>query len=94
MLERDIEQVFQKGVKALGGRAFKVQVTVKGMPDRVVALPGNRWFPVELKTTTGRRSAAQRHYHARFLADTGIEVVVLRGTDEVRAWLKQLEDAL
>lgn len=73
---------------ALGGIDYKLAPTTKGLPDRLVILPGNLIFLVELKAKGGRLSPAQIAIHAK-LAKRGTHVVVLTGPDEVDAWLKE-----
>jgi hypothetical protein len=86
MLERSLEAHFRKVVRAmLHGKAFKVAPTVKGMPDRLVLLPGGRIELVELKTETGRLSPLQVLWHAEALA-FGTEVTVLYGKGAIDLW--------
>ena len=73
-------------VKLGGGLSFKLAPTVKGLPDRLVVLPHGQVFLVELKAVGGRLSPAQRVLHRR-LAQRGVEVKVLTGPGEVRAWV-------
>ena len=77
--EADIEAVFVKEVKALGGRAYKwVSPGNSGVPDRVVVLPGGRVWFVELKTDTGQLTALQRNQIGK-LQKCEVNVFVLRG---------------
>ena len=61
MKESEIEARLVRGVKALGGVAYKfVSPGNVGVPDRVVVLPGGRVIFVELKAEGGRLSPMQR----------------------------------
>lgn len=86
-LEAQLEAVIQRRVRLAGGMIFKLAPTVKGMPDRLVVLPGGRMYLVELKTTSGKLSPAQLELHYRLRTRVGVEVVVLKGVDEIQAWL-------
>lgn len=88
MLESDVESKLHRGVIALGGISYKWAPTTKGLPDRIVFLPGGRVFFIELKQTKGRVSPAQRAIHAK-LAKRGTEVLIISGPDEVAEWLNQ-----
>ena len=66
MKESEIEARLVRGVKALGGVAYKfVSPGNVGVPDRVVVLPGGRVIFVELKAEGGRLSPMQRQQLAR-----------------------------
>ena len=86
MRESAVEALLHRLVKAAGGLSFKLAPTVKGLPDRLVVLPHGQVFLVELKAEGGRLSPAQRLLHSR-LAERGVEVHVLTGPGEVRAWV-------
>lgn len=86
-LEAAHEDFFRTSVrKKLGGLVFKI-TGVKGIPDRMVLLPGGRIELVELKTTTGAPSPIQRLWHAKAAA-LGVIVTVLHGRDEITAWVE------
>jgi hypothetical protein len=88
-LESSLEAHFNRVVRLhLGGRAVKMAATEKGQPDRLVLLPGGRMFLVELKTTTGRTSAAQDLWHER-AAGLGTRVQVLVGRAGIDKWVRE-----
>ena len=61
MLEKDVEKKLIRGIKKLGGRAYKwVSPGNAGVPDRIIIMPEGRIYFVELKTDTGRLSGLQR----------------------------------
>ena len=89
VLEKDIERKLVKGVKALGGIAYKwVSPGNDGVPDRVVILPGARVYFVELKTETGKLSPVQERQHER-LRGCGFSPITLHGVSEVGAFLEK-----
>ena len=92
VLEAQLEAYFRKRVRlSLGGVTEKLAPTRKGMPDRLVLLPGGRIYLVELKTDTGRLSPAQIHWHA-IAARVGTTVVTLSGQSEIDAWIRARGD--
>lgn len=89
-LEASLEAHFNRQVRlALGGRAVKLAPTEKGVPDRLVLLPGGRVYLVELKTDTGRTSAAQDLWHER-AAQLGTRVQLLVGRAGIDKWVRAM----
>lgn len=92
-LEAELEELFYKSIRRLlRGQVFKLAPTRKGMPDRLVALPGGRMHLVELKAEDGRLSPAQKLVHAQ-LAQVGILVHVLYGEAELLDWVAKQQAA-
>ena len=88
MTESQLERRLTRGVKTLGGRAYKfVSPGNAGMPDRLVILPGGRVLFVELKTASGRLSVRQR-LKIQELRCLGANVRPLFGADEVDEFLQ------
>jgi len=89
-LESSLEAHFNRVVRLhLGGRASKLAPTEKGMPDRLVLLPGGRVYLVELKTIQGRTSAAQDLWHER-AAGLGTRVQLLVGRAGIDRWVRAM----
>lgn len=88
-LEASLEAHFNRQVRLMGGRATKLAPTEKGVPDRLVLLPGGRVYLVELKAVDGRVSAAQALWHERS-AELGTRVQLLVGRAGVDAWLRKV----
>lgn len=86
-LEASLEAYFYNQVRLRGGMIEKLISTRRGIPDRLVLLPGGHVFLVELKAWGGRTSALQEAWHAR-AAELGTRVVVLEGRDAIDAWLR------
>jgi hypothetical protein len=83
MLERDLEKKLVALVKKLGGVAYKLDAKAhKGVPDRVVAIPGREPFFLELKTEKGVVSPLQAHEHQR-LRSIGAKIVIAKGWQEI-----------
>lgn len=94
-MEKDVERKLVKGIKDLGGVAYKfVSPGNSGVPDRIVILPGRAAEFVELKTISGKLTALQSRQIVR-LKGLGCAVQVLYGEpDVVRYLLKKRGDAL
>ena len=77
-LERDIESRLRKIVERNGGKCLKwVCPGWRGIPDRIVLLPGGRVIFAELKRKkTGRISEMQK-YWARKLTDMGFHYCII-----------------
>lgn len=61
MREREIEKILAAEVKKLGGRAYKwVSPGNDGVPDRIVILPGETPYFVELKSESGGLAPCRR----------------------------------
>lgn len=87
--EAALERFLQKQIRAVGGVAFKLAPTHKGLPDRLVVMPTGRMYLVELKTDVGRLSPAQEVLHAR-LAKLSCPVVTLYGMAHIKAWIRDV----
>lgn len=86
--EESLETYMRRQVaRRLKGRMYKLLPGItKGIPDRLVLLPGGRIFLVELKAEDGEASPAQKNLH-RQMAELGTDVVMLTGRPEVEAWI-------
>ncbi len=91
-LEAALEEFFRKQVRLAGGVTIKLAPTVRGIPDRLAVFPGGRFWFVELKTSRGRLSSIQQHWHQRLLDQTGVRVSVLYGKEEIARWVNARVD--
>jgi hypothetical protein len=87
-LEASLEAFFYRRVRLLGGHCIKLAPTERGVPDRLVLLPGGRKYLVELKREGGSLSAIQIAWHGR-MKSLGHEVVVLEGKEQIIQWLRR-----
>ena len=86
MLEKKIEQALLSRVTALHGTCEKfVSPGRRGVPDRIVTLPGGRIIFVELKSPTGRLSPSQIRDHERRI-QMGCEVRVINNIEDINAF--------
>ena len=80
MREKEIEKILVTGVKKLGGRAYKwASPGNDGVPDRIVILPGEMPYFVELKSETGRLSALQK-----------VQIFVVKGIDGLSQFFQDI----
>jgi len=87
MLERTVERFLVESVKTLGGKAYKfTSPGTSGVADRIVVLPGNRVWFVELKSPTGRLTPLQEVF-ARDIKSLQGNYACLHSKEEVREWL-------
>lgn len=91
MNESGIERQLVEGVKKLGGMCLKfVSPSTPGVPDRLIITADGRIIFAELKTETGRLSKIQRYVTGE-MKKRGADVRVVKGIDEVRALLREIE---
>ena len=90
MLEREIENYLNDNIKKLGGRAYKfISPGNRGVPDRMILLPGGQIIFVELKTKDRYPTKLQRVQIKR-MRDLGADVRVIRGMDAAKDFLDEL----
>jgi hypothetical protein len=83
MREREIEQYFRLAMEARGGEAWKfVSPGRRGVPDRLVLLPGGKYFFAEIKRPGGKVEPHQARIHRR-IVELGSTVHVVDSIDYV-----------
>jgi hypothetical protein len=85
-LERSVEALLLRRVAALGGVALKLN-SQRGLPDRLVVLPGARVIAIELKRPRGGRLSVHQKIWLAKLRGLGIEVAVVRNASDIDARL-------
>lgn len=92
--EATIEKRLGAEIADRGGLCWKfVSPGLRGVPDRIVMLPGGRLWFVELKAAGGRLSDSQVKRKAQ-IQEAGQRVVVIRGMGALRDWLKLIDARL
>lgn len=87
MNEKQLEKIFVDGIKHLDGWAIKMNPAgLRGIPDRLVLLPGGLVFFVEMKIKTGRLAPWQTLVHGK-LEKLGFRVHTLWDRDQVDKFL-------
>lgn len=93
MREREIEEYLRIGAKRLGGIAFKFTSPGNaGVPDRLIVMPGNRIYFVELKRPGGKTSQMQKMQINR-LKDLGCKAFVIDSKEGVDKFLNDIQSA-
>lgn len=88
--ESSIEKKLRVMLRERGALCLKfVSPGSPGVPDRIVVLPAGRVVFVELKAQDGVLDPRQR-WRIDQLRDMGLDVRVLRGADQVRAFVEEV----
>lgn len=91
MKESTIEARLVREVKKRGGLCYKfTSPGSPGVPDRIIILPGGITVYVELKTEIGRLAKIQE-WQIEELRKRGAAVRVLKGMDQVLAFLEEVD---
>lgn len=77
-LEKKLEKKLTQSIKKMGGISYKFLSSERGVPDRLLILPGGQIVFVELKTEKGVLSPLQEYQIGR-IRDLGGKVHVVRG---------------
>lgn len=89
IIEADAESFLLQSVKRLRGLCFKLSfIGTMGAPDRLVLMPGGRFYFVELKQRTGKLEASQAILFLR-IEKRGFKVHVLYGVEGVQEFVTQ-----
>jgi len=90
MNEKLLEKKLREGVKKLGGLALKfTSQTYTGMPDRIVLMPFNKTYWVEIKST-GKKLEPKQIAAFIKLAKLGSIVNVIDCEEDLTAFLKYI----
>lgn len=89
-VEKKLESLLYQKVRAMGGWAIKLwPVTVVGLPDRMVLLPGGRVSFVELKDT-GKQPTPKQKAVMQTLLEMGFHVRVVDSFGALDNYIKAL----
>ena len=80
--EKTLEQYLYKKVKTLGGKCLKM-TGEKGIPDRLVILPGGKYYFVELKRE-GEKPRPIQDYRIKQFMYLGCNVLVIDSKEDIR----------
>lgn len=92
MLEKELERKLRYYVETgLGGRCMKwVSPGNRGVPDRIVLLPGGQAAFIEMKRPGGRVDPLQEYWHKQ-LRSLGYPVYVIYTLDDLLSVLRALK---
>ena len=78
--EKTLERKLRKEVEKRGGQALKLMSQLhRGLPDRLILMPGGRTYFAEIKTTGKKPTDLQSHCHGQ-LRSLGFDVFVIDST--------------
>jgi hypothetical protein len=93
MTEKHIEQKLCTKVKAMGGIAIKINsLSMSGLPDRLVLLPGGEVIFIELKAP-GKEMRPLQVKRKRQLEGLGFSVYCIDDVNQIEKILKEGGDA-
>lgn len=86
--ESALEKMLVQAVRSAGGLCVKLPANLyRGIPDRLVLLPGGRVHFVELKTEKGRPSVHQLRYQI-FLRELGLNSDIIQGESQLKDFIE------
>lgn len=89
MRESLIERRLREAVERAGGKCLKLPANLyRGIPDRLVLLPGGRVFFIELKTSKGKPSEPQIAFR-EFLQRLGFHSLIIYGISETDQFIQE-----
>lgn len=89
-MEKHLENKLRLAVKALGGWAIKFNsMNTKGVPDRIILLPGGRIYFVETKWGKNGLSPQQQLIH-KILRKFSFQVFVIANNEELQNFLNEI----
>lgn len=90
-LEKGLETWLSQWVKKKKGKYIKLpSMFAKGIPDRMLILPHNGIYFIELKTDS-EASPLQVHW-VKWLKEAGFNAEIIKGKDELKEYLKGIEN--
>lgn len=91
--EASIEKYLGSLIEERGGIYIKlVPFSLRGIPDRLIVLPGPVVAFVELKRPKGGRIAPLQHWWAKRLTDLGCRHAFVKNKSECEALVKEMDD--
>lgn len=89
--EKTLELRLRKEVEARGGMALKLLSQLhRGLPDRLILMPGGKAFFAELKSTGKKPTKLQQRAHEQ-LAALGFQVFVIDSTSSLTRALAEID---
>ena len=91
-LEKDIEAKLRKRVEALGGRCLKWTCPGwRGVPDRIVLMPGGRIYFVETKRPKGGKLGPLQTKWNEWLTALGFHVRTVWDTADLADFIEYIQ---
>lgn len=94
MLESEVESKLRKSVESLGGKAYKfISDGNRGVPDRIICLPGGRVVFVETKRPKGGVLSKLQQYRIKELQKLGFDARVINTYEQVENFIKEVKQS-
>ena len=91
MTEKTLERKLRDQVKNMGGLAIKFwPVSMTGLPDRLILLPGGRVYFAEIKSPGQKPKPHQLATH-RLLRNLGFTVAVIDCHESLKTFLEEIK---
>lgn len=91
-LEKEVEDKLSKEVSKMGGKSFKFESNGnRGVPDRIVILPGGRIYFIETKRPKGGRFSKIQKFKMNELESLGCNVRSIKNYDEIDKFLEEVK---
>lgn len=95
MLESEIESRLRKQVERIGGKAYKfISDGNRGVPDRIVCLPGGRVVFVETKRPKGGKVSKLQKYRIAELKALGFDARMLNTYELVDDFIAEVQSGV
>lgn len=93
MLESEIEARLRREVERIGGKAYKfISDGNRGVPDRLICLPGGRAIFVETKRPKGGKLSKLQAYRIKELQDLGFDARVVNTYELIEAFIREVTE--
>ena len=92
MLEKELERKLVRQVRARGGLCMKwVCPGNRGVPDRIVLMPGGRVYFIEMKRPGRSKTDPLQEYWARTLRQMGFETRLVHSLEGLGEALRMID---
>ncbi len=93
IVESDVEGLLRRKVEQIGGKAYKfISDGNRGVPDRIICLPGGRAVFVETKRPKGGVLSRIQKYRIAELRRLGFEVKVINTKEQVEDFIREVSN--
>ena len=93
LLEKELERKLVRQVGAQGGLCMKwVCPGNRGVPDRIVLMPGGRVYFIEMKRPGKSKTDPLQEYWARTLRQMGFKTRLVHSPEELGEALRMIEE--
>lgn len=82
----------KRQIERLGGQCYKWVSGQRGVPDRIIFMPGGKIYFVETKWNGNDLSPQQRFFH-KLLASVGIKVYTIGTEEHLNDFINEIQAA-